>query len=447
MGEIIKIRFKKREKLALLATVIVVAGIALFLSIDLDSDGLNNFAELQHGTSIFGQDTDRDGVLDGREVVLGTNPLSPEYISINANQQGDNLIVFGTTSLPDKFNLSISIPNLSVSSFCSVENHQYEYKLQRSVNALSAKIQVLISCEETKTENNTEINWTRVNNPPISDFTYVQDGHEVKVTDESSDVDGTIVRWNWSFGPSDGVRSDQNPTFTYANRGTYEIRLTVTDSGGAQTTCTKTIAVSDTFSYTWHYNGRRWYQELEIVDELDKYTDRSHSVYDYELDVKNFVTPDEPKIKEFAENLEANYLTYYPMDEYELANFVLRFIQETIPYYENRENPYRWTYALEALVEGKGDCSDKSTLYASLLEAFGYQTALIISEVDGHMMVGVHLDKELTVVASSGYVNAVVRSFEIDGVKYWSAETTYVGWVLGECCTDIHTYNALIFPV
>ncbi|MEJ2455566.1 MAG: PKD domain-containing protein [Candidatus Thiodiazotropha sp.] len=48
----------------------------------------------------------------------------------------------------------------------------------------------------------------------------------------SSDSDGSIVGFSWSFG--DGTGSSQaNPTHTYSAAGSYSVSLTVTDNGGA----------------------------------------------------------------------------------------------------------------------------------------------------------------------------------------------------------------------
>ena len=490
----------KRFKVALIGVAIAM-GIVLFLVIDFDGDGLSNFAELQNGTSMFNSDTDGDGLgdyqemntygtnpllsdtdddglsdgaevnvyktnpmitdtdndnlNDGVEAHLGTNPLAPEYLSVNCVQRGADLVVFGETSLPDGFKLEVSIPSLAVSDFCTAENHLYEWKLQRSVNASSETIQISIACPSQNFKNNTSstsVSWIRVNNPPTPSFTYTRDGRTVKFLDNSLDNDGSIMYWEWEFGTGEGDNSP-SPIHTYASRGFYEVELTVTDNAGAKVTYTETIAVSDTFSYTWTYGGRSQNQTLEIVDEVDRYEYMSHVVYLYyditpigaylSEDAKKFVTPGDEKIKAFAENLKANYLTYYSMSEEGLANFVLRFVQEAIPYYEPgvRDNLYQWSYALEILVAKKGNCTDKSILYATLLEALGYQTALIDFETDKHMMVGVHLGGVPTMASSAGYLNKTVGSFTKNNVVYWPAETTCTDWNVGERESSLHTLS------
>ncbi|MDW8309611.1 MAG: PKD domain-containing protein, partial [Verrucomicrobiales bacterium] len=58
----------------------------------------------------------------------------------------------------------------------------------------------------------------------------------------SSDPDGSIVAYAWSFGDG-GTSTAPNPVYTYANRGTFTARLTVTDNRGATASNAVTINV------------------------------------------------------------------------------------------------------------------------------------------------------------------------------------------------------------
>lgn len=70
------------------------------------------------------------------------------------------------------------------------------------------------------------------NRSPTADFTWSCDQLTCQFSDASSDADGTLSVWTWRFG--DGTTSEeQEPTHTYAASGTYAVRLTVTDNGGA----------------------------------------------------------------------------------------------------------------------------------------------------------------------------------------------------------------------
>ncbi len=70
------------------------------------------------------------------------------------------------------------------------------------------------------------------------------EGSAVALTDGSTDVDGTVVSWLWDLG--DGTTStQQNPTKTWVDDGTYTVSLTVTDDDGATNTVSTTATVSN----------------------------------------------------------------------------------------------------------------------------------------------------------------------------------------------------------
>lgn len=60
----------------------------------------------------------------------------------------------------------------------------------------------------------------------------------------SSTDDDSIVSYHWDFG--DGTYSDDiQPIKSYRLAGTYEVKLTVTDSFGEQSTATFTVTVKE----------------------------------------------------------------------------------------------------------------------------------------------------------------------------------------------------------
>lgn len=84
-----------------------------------------------------------------------------------------------------------------------------------------------------------------VNSVPTADFTYTTTDMTAYFTDASSDVDGSVVGWNWTFGDGVGTSTAQNPTYTYAAGGTYSVLLTVTDNEGATGSISKDVTVID----------------------------------------------------------------------------------------------------------------------------------------------------------------------------------------------------------
>ncbi|BDZ45934.1 beta strand repeat-containing protein [Naasia aerilata] len=80
------------------------------------------------------------------------------------------------------------------------------------------------------------------NATPTASYTSVVNGLTVAFTSTSTDPDGTIAAYAWTFG--DGTTSTlANPNKAYANAGTYPITLKVTDDKGASGTTSGSITV------------------------------------------------------------------------------------------------------------------------------------------------------------------------------------------------------------
>ncbi len=118
------------------------------------------------------------------------------------------------------------------------------------------------------------------------------------------------------------------------------------------------------------------------------------------------------------------------MTDVERADYVLKFVQKITDYEDDSnlsQSGEYWKYPLETLVQRGGDCEDTSILYCSLMQAMGYQTALLIYEgynyVDegGHMAAGIALDY---VKGGSYYTK--------NGLKYYYCETTSDVMFVGE---------------
>jgi PKD repeat protein len=95
-----------------------------------------------------------------------------------------------------------------------------------------------------------------VNAAPVADFiasqTSICNGQSIAFTDSST---GSPTSWAWSFpGAVTTSSSEQNPTVTYANPGTYNVSLTVTNGVGNDTESRiGYIAVGN--SVMWYYDG------------------------------------------------------------------------------------------------------------------------------------------------------------------------------------------------
>ena len=98
-------------------------------------------------------------------------------------------------------------------------------------------------------------------------------------------------------------------------------------------------------------------------------------------------------------------------------------------------------YPIETLLEQSGDCEDSSALLISLIEPLGYEAALILIpeawEGYGHAAVGVNMTG-----ASGRYY--IVNQGEENEMGYHYAETTALGWKLGEM-PDLNSYKAYVY--
>lgn len=71
------------------------------------------------------------------------------------------------------------------------------------------------------------------NQEPVAEFSSVRTFMSVDFTDESTDVDGEIVSWDWDWGDGTAHGTTQNPTHVYTTEGSKTVRLTVTDDDDA----------------------------------------------------------------------------------------------------------------------------------------------------------------------------------------------------------------------
>lgn len=91
----------------------------------------------------------------------------------------------------------------------------------------------------------------RVNTAPVASFTTSGGGAAPQSisfdSSGSSDADGSIASYRWSFGFFDQwVSSNPSPVWSYADPGTYLVTLEVTDSDGATARYVRTITVTGT---------------------------------------------------------------------------------------------------------------------------------------------------------------------------------------------------------
>ena len=197
--------------------------------------------------------------------------------------------------------------------------------------------------------------------------------------------------------------------------------------------------------YRWNFDDKNWEFNLEIpVDTYNdyKYADvnrRPQNIGNKAM--ASFVTPDERIVRDAADELE---FLFEPedYDEASTANFVLRFVQKNVIYANDNDTQgciEYWRYPVETLVDKKGDCEDTTVLFASIMEALGYDTVLLFYHLEddlGHLATGIHVD-------GNPEGEYVIHK----GQKYYYCETTTVGYTIGELPPDIEGKPDKIIPV
>lgn len=91
--------------------------------------------------------------------------------------------------------------------------------------------------------------------PPVADFSSSCSGLTCTFTDRSTDPDGRITSWSWTFGDG-GTSAERNPSRTYATAGTYGVTLTITYDGGTDQHTTPVTVSAPASSIVLTVTGR-----------------------------------------------------------------------------------------------------------------------------------------------------------------------------------------------
>jgi PKD repeat protein len=83
------------------------------------------------------------------------------------------------------------------------------------------------------------------NQAPVASFSATPSNLSVAFDGSaSSDADGSVASYAWDFGDNSAGGTGAKPSHTYAAAGTYGVKLTVTDDGGATSSVTKQVTVT-----------------------------------------------------------------------------------------------------------------------------------------------------------------------------------------------------------
>ena len=191
------------------------------------------------------------------------------------------------------------------------------------------------------------------------------------------------------------------------------------------------------YTYSWTYESIEYTISFDISDPLyESYVsdtiERFMTTDEDVANALNFITTDDVVIEYISACMD-DLSVQSGLDQAEEAQMVLNFVQEAIPYsYDTDTHSMTdyWSFPVETLHDGSGDCEDKSFLYASIMERIGYGSALIM--YDEHVAVGVNC------TGLSGWY------YDVDGLRYYYCETTSTGWTIGEMPSGYNKANVMV---
>src|SRR3989442_835927 len=166
------------------------------------------------------------------------------------NQPPTANFTFSCSGLTCNFTSTSSDPDGSIASYSwtygdggtsTAQNPSHSYGAGGSY---TVTLRVTDNVGATSTPTSKTVTVTPPNQLPTANFTFSCSGLSCSFTSTSSDPDGSIASYSWTFGDG-GTSTTQNPSHTYGAGGSYTVTLRVTDNQGAISTPTsKTVTVS-----------------------------------------------------------------------------------------------------------------------------------------------------------------------------------------------------------
>ncbi len=231
--------------------------------------------------------------------------------------------------------------------------------------------------------------------------------------------------------------------YSFDTPGEYTI-MGVDPDNGTHRTLTVMVDGYTTVQYEWSVDGESYTYSLDILySDVVYYRDyydvsqKQQDIYNDHQRDRTFVTYEDKYIQQIATDFGT---MTEGMTDLERVNFLLAFSQclgyEDDSVYMGYEE--YWKFPLETLYDHGGDCEDTSILLASLAEAMGYDTALLL--FPGHMAAGIHIDGDYP------DLNGFYLRSNPDKVYYY-CETTSTGFTVGQIPSSVDTENTTMVVI
>jgi len=163
---------------------------------------------------------------------INTNPLKNLNFTQSSACKGTSATLSVDTTVIKNADISAYLWNFGDGTPASTLAHPSHLFPNSGNYKVTLTITQLSGCQSSVTKNVTINNW------PVAQFTNTGNcaANKIEFTDMSFSSDGEkMVAWAWDFGANNtnaDTSSSQNPSFSYAAEGTYNVKLTVTTASG-----------------------------------------------------------------------------------------------------------------------------------------------------------------------------------------------------------------------
>ncbi|MCK4365614.1 MAG: hypothetical protein KAW45_06160 [Thermoplasmatales archaeon] len=407
---------------------------------DSDNDGLSDGYELGIDTDPADTDSDDDGSSDQDEILAGTDPTNPDTDGDDVKDGSDiNPLVDLAVGLQlTKFEVTKKVDILKWAQVFFEININYEDVGRLDNNGR----QWWVSLNKIKEINHDMINYDIPDNTHEQYINIVIEmydhdligGHDIIDISQESEGNSLIITLDLK---SNSILNDE---ITSGSGGTvwYEIKLAEPKSPEI-----------DTYEVEcqWNYGARGWDLTLDIpvetyMEYLNSNVNRSpQSQSQSRKKMAAFVTSTDKVIVDLKDQLEslADSRNY---NQAKTADFILKFVQFNVEY--TLDNVSKgcleyWRFPVETLVDKEGDCEDSAVLYAAIMDALGYDAVILYysweedGEKLGHLAIGIAVDGD-----NGDFI-------EYNGKKYYYCETTNKAYSVGQLPKDFdHEPNRII---